>query len=729
MPGPSLQSQSGIETISVKDRPSGGTPGVSHPDRIAYLLLFTASLALYVSTTGFNFVVDDKLLLARNPYVLSLHYLKDIFTSDFWGFLGARGETGYYRPLIMLTLLLERLVFGLRPAWYHLVNVVLNAGVSLLVYRLARIMWPKSKGALWAGLLFAVLPVHVEAVAPVSGISDLQCALFMLLSAAIYMRPLDGQGRLPRRSAWLAAAVFLLAAFSKEIALALPLLLIFYEHFLRPGEPRTWWMRIERYVPMLLATLLYLAARFAALGRFSKPYGGTHLGFKPTVLYALSLLGAYASKLVWPQHLTAYLRYRPPESAFDLPVMLGGGFTLLAFFVFFRYWRRERSISFAILWFFLILGPAINVRWLGLSPYGEHYLYLPSAAFCWLAGEGLGKLQASESEKSHKARLFAGALSIVLLGLLSMRTLRRLPDWKNNLTLALATLRETPDAGPYHVYVGNAYREAGQRGLARQEYVAAIALDPSVIEAYLNLAGILAEDGSVGGSRFILRRAAELDPSFPEIFYTWGVIELGQGNKPLARALFERAVALNPNYCDALNNLGVMSLEEGDLEAAQKFLARSIAADPFSESPHSNLGSVLSRKGDLRGAEAEFRRAIQIAPSDGLTYMLLASLYEQQGKTSAALDTYHEALRVQPESATAEFRLGVLMLKLGRVPEAIEALERAEKIQPNSPLVHTELGAAYQSSGRVADARRELKMALQLKPDNEVAKSMLRKLE
>jgi tetratricopeptide (TPR) repeat protein len=708
--------------------PPSGVEGGSPSERVAVFLLFSLSLVLYVGTTSFDFVVDDTLLLARNPYVLSFHYVKEIFSQDFWGFRGG-GVTGFYRPVVMVTLLVERALFGLSPAPYHLVNAILNGLVVVLVYRLGRMLWPEGKGPLWAGALFAALPLHAENVAPVSGISDLECTAFVLLSAWIYSRLGDSSPRLSRTSSWLAAAIFMLAVLSKEVALVLPLLLIFYDAFLRAGSRARPKRYLGNYLPFVLFVALYIVLRLAIFGSITKVTGVDAPGLKGTVLSALGLTGTYAFKLVWPQHLAYFVKFRPPETWHDLYVLLGVVFLLLALAAFVRYWRGNPRVSFAILWFFLFLGPALNVRWLGLSAYGERYLYVPSVAFCWLAGEGLAQLSRSV-RREQRARLFlARAVPWVVLALFVGRTAMRLPDWRNDKTLAIATLGEVPDSPMSRIYLGNAYRQEGGRTLARQQYVAAIASDPSIFEAYVGLALVLKDDGAVDAARALFRRAVEVNPRSPEAYFGWGVVEQGAGRLEFARQLFERAVALNPNYADALNNLGVISMDRGKLDEAQRYLADAARADPFSLSVHLNLGILHSRKGDFRQAEAEFRRSSELAPRSEAPYLSLAGLYEQQGNQAAALEMYERAVHVHPSSSAALFRLGVLALKMGNVTRATSAFEEAERIHPSSPLVHTQLGLAYRAAGRVKEARSELETSLRLGPDDGTAREALRELK
>ena len=699
------------------------------PERLSVLLLFSFSVLLYIGTTSFGLVVDDTLLLVRNPYVRSFHYVKEIFSQDFWGFRGATGTTGFYRPLVMFTLLLERRLFGLNPAGFHLVNVFLNGLVVVFVYRLARILWSEGSGPLWAGALFAALPLHTENVAPVSGVSDLECALFALLSIWLYLRDGDSLSTVWSPSAWLAGGCFMLAVLSKEVAFVLPLLLVLHEFLMHPSEPPRLKACLGKWTPFFLVAALYLALRLQIFGSVTKAAAGSQPGLKPTILSALSLTGTYAYKLLWPQQLAYTVKLPPPDSWHALHIVLGAVVLLLAAAAFLRFRRVDPRVSFAIAWFFLLLGPVLNIRWVGVGAYGERYLYLPSVAVCWLAGEGLARLSRSAPREQRARYLIVRALPWVLLALWTGRTALRLPDWRNDKSLALATLRAAPHTATSRVYLGNSYRHEGQLNLARQEYVAAIGSDPSIYEAYVDLATMLEDAGEVEGAWALLRRAAVANPRAPEVFYAWGAVEQRAGNAEAARQLFQRALALNPNSADTLSSLAVISMEQGKLDEAQAYLATAARSDPSSLAVCLNRGILFARKRDFVQAEAEFRRAAGLAPRSEAPYLSLAGLYEEQGKQSAAMGMYEKALQVQPNSPTALFRRGVLALKMGDVPGATTSLEKVARIQPDSALVHTQLGLAYRTAGRLAEARRELEISLWLEPDDNVTKEALRQLK
>ena len=737
-------------------------------DRLAIPLLIAFSLTLYIATTGYDLVGDDAILIGGNPYVRSFHFLREIFTQSFWSFRGARGDSIFYRPLIMFSFLVQATLFGTRPAPFHLFNVLLNTWVVVMVYQLGKRLWPKGRGALWGALLFAALPVHTEDVATVSGISDLECAAFFLAALLIYTSPPGARG-FSRLRAWMSALLFLLAALCKEVALALPVLMVFYEHFLRGDAATRFGERVSRYLPSFLLSAFYMVVHLAVIGDLSSIGPPFRMRLRESLIFGFTQLGEYAAKLIWPQHLSYSWKFFPPLSWRDPSLLLGILFALWAVGVVVAWWHQDRAVSFAVIWFFLTLAPVLNIAGVGVAAYGERYLYIPSVGICWLVGQALAAIGGTvrsagvspavaqvsalrlpaEPEPSrdngrdsrttltlivsaakglYNRKAAAVGLGLALLSAAAVRTFVRLPAWRNNFTLGLATLREDPNAAMFHIFVGNEYRKEGRRDLARIHYVAAIASDPLAGEAFVNLAGVLLDDGKTSAGEDALRRGAQLNPTFSKPLFALGKIAMHRGSKEEARDFFERALSLDPNDYEALLQLGLLSLQEGRLEEAEKLLSRDARVQPSSALVHLNLGAVLSRERKLGSAEAEFRRAIQLAPDSEATYLALAGVYEDQGKQDSAIELYRQIVRSAPDSANAQFRLGVLALKMGKSDEAIRALGKAIAAQPKSAIAHAQLGLAYLESSRPDAARREIETARLLDPKDETVRAAVARL-
>jgi tetratricopeptide (TPR) repeat protein len=692
--------------------------------RFAILLLIAFSLALYIVSTSYDFVGDDVILIRDNPYVRSFHFLREIFTQGFWSFRGARGDSIYYRPLVMFTFLVQTMLLGPRPGPFHLLNVLLNTWAVVLVYLLGKRFWPHGSGPLWAALIFAALPVHTEDIATISGISDLECAAFFLLALLIYTKRSSGGG-ISRVRVWMSALAFLLAALSKEVALAIPVLMILYEHFVRGDRETGFAQRVGRYLPTLLMSAFYVVIHLAVIGDLSTVGPGSRMHPRESFIFGFTQLGEYTGKLLWPQHLSYSWKFRPPISWHDPAVYLGISFALWAVGVVVAWWKRDRAVSFAIVWFFLTLIPVVNIAGVGVPAYGERYLYIPSVGICWLAGEGLAGMGGG---RRAWLRVAAVGLGFVLLLAATVRVLVRLPAWRNNFTLGQATVREDPNAAMFHIYLGNEYRLRGDRELARIEYVRAIANDPLAGEAFVNLAGVFLDDGNASAAEEVLRRGAQINVTFSKPLYALGKIALKRGSREEARDLFAGALLRDPNDSEALFDLGLLSLQDGRLDEAESLFARAVTVDPSSAPAHLNLGAVLAREKKFAVADAEFRHAIVLAPNTEAPYLALAAAYEDEGKQEAALGLYRQIVRAAPQSGNAQFRLGVLAQKMGKADESIRALQSAVELQPKSALAHAQLGLAYLAFGRIPSARREIETARAIDPNEETVKAGLRKL-
>jgi len=778
MPRSTTFEPSGQNTL---ETPQGQLPGLRHErprgffcdeslDRLAIPLLIAFSIALYIATTGYDLVGDDAILIGANPFVRSFHFLREIFTQNFWSFRGVRGDSIYYRPLVMFTFLLQFMLFGSRPGPFHLLNVLLNTWVVVMVYQLGKRLWPKGQGALWAALLFAALPVHSEDVATVSGISDLECAALFLAAMLIYTFT-GRDGGFSRLRAWASALVFLLAALCKEVALVVPVLMVVYEHCLRGDAGVRFGRRLSRYFPTFMLAAFYVVVHLAVIGGVSSVGPPMRMRLRATVIFSFTQLGGYLVKLIWPQHLSYFWKFYPPVTWRDPLVLLGVLFTAWSAGLVAACWRRYRPVVFAILWFFLALAPVLNIAGVGVPAYGERYLYIPSVGICWIAGVALAamaepsaarfspamagassSLSQAPTESSPGAaggtdaslpravglsaakglevrRMAAVALGLALLSAAVVRVAVRLPAWRNNFTLGLATLREDPTAAVFHAYAGNEYRQEEKRNLARAEYVAAIALDPTAGEAFVNLAGVLLDDGNVGAAEDLLRRCSQLNSTFSKPLFALGKLALHRGSKDEARDFFARALALDSNDPEALYQLGLLDLQEDRLAEAEDLLSRNATVQPASASAHLSLGEVLSREKKFAAAEAEFRHAIELAPGHEAPYLALAGVYEDEGKQEEALKLYRRITAAAPDSGNGQFRLGVLALKMGKSEEAIPALRKAIAVHPKSALAHAQLGLAYLEARKPGEARREIEAAKVLDANNETVQLALRKLQ
>ncbi len=145
------------------------------------------ALALFLNVLPNTFMWDDWQQIFENTALRAPGGIIQIFNSNVWGFAGR--DTNYYRPLMHLTFYEARHWFGLNPAGYHAISILLHVLCSVLVLLLIRHWSGDPTTALLAALLFAAHPIHTENVCWISGYPDLEATLFVLLAALIYAAP------------------------------------------------------------------------------------------------------------------------------------------------------------------------------------------------------------------------------------------------------------------------------------------------------------------------------------------------------------------------------------------------------------------------------------------------------------------------------------------------------------------------------------------------------------
>lgn len=394
------------------------------PTRI-YLTVATCAIAVHLGALWNQFAMDDVAIVVWNPLVQSISGVWRAFAAPYWpANLGGL----VYRPLPIATYTLDWQLHS--PAWFHVMNLLWHAGATVAVTALAR-RWVSATAAIATGIIFAVHPVHVEAVAGVIGRAELMAATGACL--AVYAAVVKNS------IGW--SAVWLLAGlFSKENAVVAPVLIAWawVLGFARPTRQRMLafagsWVAIG---------LLYLAVRLIVLHPYSgyQNLAAQFLGQGPVAirLTAVGALVDVVRLLVFPLHLQA--DYSPDErvaitslldARFLLGLLLLVGWVALTVFA----WRRGRRVeAYGLGWVAIAYLPVANLLFPHGVLLGERLLYLPSAGIALAAGAALDRLPRPW-----------WAVAVVIIGLgAGIRSALRVPVWRNNGALALSMIADAP---------------------------------------------------------------------------------------------------------------------------------------------------------------------------------------------------------------------------------------------------------------------------------------------
>jgi protein O-mannosyl-transferase len=588
--------------------------------------ILTLTFLAYAGTLGFGFVLDDRFQVVGNPFIASWRFVPQYFSSHVWSYLYPHLLSNYYRPLFLLWLRLNHALFGLHAWGWHLTSVSAHLAVTYLVYRLGLRLTRDAWIAAAGGFMFGLHPVHVEAVAYVSGVPEPLSTLFVLAAFLAWLRSRGPGARLwwpallPQASCAgrLAAstALFAAALLSKESSLMLPVFVAVFAWIyavVDGGEARSGERlraALVAVAPFLGVTLAYLPLRVWALKGFAHTV--TPLALSTAILTVPSVVLFYLRLLVWPARLSCYYDTpyvsAPAFRSFLLPLIVI--FAVLAALVFwYRRTRRRsreesRALAFASLWMGLAILAVLNFR---LLPEGEiahdRYLYLPSVGFSILVA------LAWRQARFRHARLLARparavALGVVFSVLMAFATARQSLYWSDDLSLN------------FHAHE----------------------IAPQNVSATTSLAAAAAERGMVPAAQALYRQALESHPDFWRANVNLAYLYYQQGNFPEAVRSFERSAAADPTDGDQFLYLGLARMRLNRLAEAEGAIRTALLVRPRGRGYHLGLGLVLKQAGKLAEARQEFAAELAENPQDAQARALLSEI-EGQIESQAAKPT------------------------------------------------------------------------------------------
>ena len=467
--------------------------GADHPNGWLGLALAIAALALLSSATSLanGFAYDDRWIIAENARVHSLSHPWNFFRETYWP--TTRGAA-LYRPLTILLYAAQWAIGGGSPLVFHIVNVALYVAVSVLVLWLALLVLPRG-AALVAAALFAVHPVHVEAVGNVVGQSELWTAVVMIAAVALYIR--DRRDGLPLgpRSTATTVALYVLGMLIKENAIVLPALIVGAEVLL-VQDPRPWRARADSLVSLMVRMGLFAAVFLWVRVRVTGDIGGDvmhpalmGLDFGQRATVMLGLVPEFGRLFLWPAHL--YADYSPQQVFVHTswhPELVSGGLLLLCLAILaFVCWRRAPVVVFGLAWLAIAIAPVSNV----LLPTGiliaERTLLVPSIGVVLALAFATPWVVERLRHQSRIARLGAAGIFAVVLTLGFSRSAERQYTWKDRDTVFNTLAVDSPLSFKAHYSYGGLLFEQKRAIEGEREWRYAIALMPGYYGVYADL--------------------------------------------------------------------------------------------------------------------------------------------------------------------------------------------------------------------------------------------------
>jgi Flp pilus assembly protein TadD len=651
-----------------KNKNPSPKPGASTALQLALAACALAALVLisYYNGLANGFVWDDHQQIVMNPTLRPTAPLTQIFSSDIrFAHQDPSVQNQTYRPLQMLTYRIVAGTFGLSPTPFHLANILLAIACVLAAFAVFWLLTRSTLSAFAAASLFAVYPIHTEAVDWIAASPDLGCTLFFLIAFALFLAARKAEQ--PRQPAWLFPVLsltsYVLSLLSKETAAVFPLLVIVY---VLVAEKSSFRAALKASAAYWAVLVLYLLIRFSVLGGMATGARDWALNPLQFLLTTSHLLLSYWLKLAWPFQLNAYYVFSPVRSLTDPRAIAAIVFVVGAIAGLFYLVRRAPLPAFAALWVCITLLPTLDVYAVGRNVFAERYLYLPSIGFCLLLTLAAARLIYLAPEKLRKQT--AITLLVVAVTSFAIATIQRNPDWKDDKTLFTETLLHSPDAPFVRVMVaGTQSDESPGSTDAEQNYQQAISLANQetppdrldLVAAYKGLASLYADRSDNQRALQMLASAREIAPSDPETDTEEGLILVRAGRWSEAEPLLNRAILTQPDNENVLSTLGIVAWQhDHDLKKAVEWFAKALAAHPdqdgFSASVHNNLGGVYGDQGDYASAIAQYKLAVAISPQDPEYHTNLANALGATGHYDEARSEAELALSIAPSYPPAK---------------------------------------------------------------------------
>lgn len=712
---------------------------------LACVLLGALAVAGYLNTLDNGFVLDDRHVILRDPTLRDLRSIPSYFVTPYWATTVTAKVTDIggasYRPLATTSFALDYALWGADPRGYHATNVLLHAAATLALLLLLRRLCAAGPLPWVAAALFAVHPVHTEAVAAIAFRPEVMATVFALLALHAYagalparlLDPAGPAGPAPQanrpmgaaRALALALPCLLAALLCKESAIVVPVLcagleaVAFGRSRAAVGGAAPHRGSVLRLGAVAATTALYLALRLHALQQLGSGVdhfarAGADAGTRAATMIAV--LGDYLRLLVCPHPLCAdYLEnsdVTPALHHFTDPAVACAAAALAAVvIVSLALRRRAPHVGFFGAWFFVTLFPVSQLVFPLFIVKSERVLYLPSVAGCVWVGTGLLALRRAGSA-SVAGRWAGNALIAAVIGAGGVATWERNRDWHDPITFARRLIVQEPANPRAHLWLATAFITSGRPEEALHEYDRILELVPGNYLP-LMLRGIAREAlGDPYRALGDLNAALRAFPGAPVFAHRARCLQaLGRDDESWRE--LEQARAVRPGDPEVARAFAPACLRRGKLGEARQALVEALTTFEGRPPDPSRLELEFGRAALEAGLPAEAADALApleaTRPDNAEVPAALGEALRRLGRLDAARTAFDRALARDPAQGTARAGRGrCLLASGGDSAVALADLRAALPDTPDPVEVRQDIVLALLRLGRPAEANAEM---------------------
>ncbi|NXV18842.1 TMTC3 protein, partial [Cepphus grylle] len=718
--------------------------------------------ACYWNSLFCGFVFDDVSAILDNKDLHPSTPLKNLFQNDFWGTpMSEERSHKSYRPLTVLTFRLNYLFSELNAVSYHFLNLVFHVVVCVVFLKVCK-LFLDNRSSVVASLLFAVHPIHTEAVTGVVGRAELLSSIFFLAAFLSYTKSKGPDNTI----VWtpIAVTVFLVAVATlcKEQGITVVGICCVYEVFIAQGYT----------LPVLLDTAVQILR-----GKGSIPFSMLQTLLKLIVLMFSTLLLVVVRVQVIQSQLPVFTRFDNPAAVSPSPArQLTFNYLLpvnawlllnpselccdwtmgtiplveslldvrnvatLTFFCFLgslivfslRYpGDSSKTVLMALCLIVLPFIPASNLFFPVGFVVAERVLYVPSMGFCILVAHGWKKL----SNISVLRKISWACLAAVLFTH-ALKTLHRNWDWESEYTLFMSALKVNKNNAKLWNNVGHALENEKNFERALQFFIQATQVQPDDIGAHMNVGRTYknlnktkeAEESYMIAKSLMpqiipgKKYAARVAPNHLNVYINLAnLIRANESRLEEADQLYRQAISMRPDFKQAYISRGELLLKMNKPLKAKEAYLRALELDRTNADLWYNLAIVYIELKDPAEALKNFNRALELNPTHKLALFNSALLMQESGDARLRPEAKQRLLhyvKEEPQDANGYFNLGMLAMDDKKDTEAEAWMKKAIKLQPNFRSALFNLALLYSQTGKELMALPVLEDLLRYYPDH-----------
>ena len=508
-------------------------------DALVFVSIVLAIFGVYAQTAHFDFVsFDDAAYVYENAHVRAGLTLDSIR----WACTAV--VAGNWAPVTLLSHILVWQVFGVDSGMHHLVNVLLHALASVLLFvvlrRATAATWPSA----FVAFGFALHPLHVESVAWVAERKDVLSALFWFLALYAYVRYAEAPSM---RWYLTVAGWFALGLMSKSMLVTFPFALLLFDVWpLR----RVQWpkMLLEKLPLMLLSAIAAVATYFVQRSAGAVSGADVTLGLRVEICLISYI--AYIGNMFWPTHLDIFFMY---SSAFAAWGWAGALAILVGISAVAVYTRRSLPyLATGWFWYLGTLVPVIGLVQVGAQARADRYTYVPMVGLLWILAWGAVDVL----KKWPRAKPAIAIAAVVSCAACIALSLIQVGYWQNSVTLFQHALDVTENnilarnnLSDARYVLGNNLMNSGHASEAIVQFQQVLRLRPDYVEAHNNLGILLARvPGHSADAIAQFEAAVQIDPKLAQAHRNLGVLLSSvPGRRSEAISQLEQAQHLRPD--------------------------------------------------------------------------------------------------------------------------------------------------------------------------------------